>query len=258
MKSPMRTARRLLGLAALVLGTACAHAADETSAPAQVSERLQITDPYIELHTGAGRGYPIFFVVQRGDFIDIELRHTDWFRVRTAEGKVGWVHRSQLETTLTAAGERKSFRDLMLDDYLARRVQLGASYGRFKSEPMLKLWTAYKFSETLSIEATVGQVQGAFSGTDLWHVNLMTEPWSDQRFSPFFGIGVGKFKNIPNQSLVGAITTNANLSNATIGARYHLSDRFFVRLDYTLYTAFVADQRSTEYRAISAGLGFFF
>jgi len=31
-----------------------------------------------------------------------------------------------------------------------------------------------------------------------------------------------------------------------------------LRADYTLYTAFVADTRSFEYRAISAGLSFFF
>lgn len=244
----------LLAGAAALGATSTAQAADD----APTTEQVKITDPFIELHTGAGRGYPVFHVAARDEWITIEMRHTDWYRVRTESGKVGWVHRKQLETTLTAAGGAKTFRDVLVDDYLNRRVQLGASIGRFKAEPMLKLWTAYKFSETLSLEATVGQVQGAFSGTDLWHVNLMTEPWSDQRFSPFFGIGVGKFKNIPNQSLVGAITTNANLSNATIGARYHLSDRFFVRLDYTLYTAFVADQRSTEYRAISAGLGFFF
>jgi len=40
--------------------------------------------------------------------------------------------------------------------------------------------------------------------------------------------------------------------------RYHVSDRFIVRLDYSLYTAYVADTRTTEYRAFTAGLAFFF
>ena len=100
-----------------------------------------------------------------------------------------------------------------------------------RSEPMLKLWTGYKMSDTLSVELTVGQVQGLFSGTDFWHLNLLSEPWSDRRLSPFFGVGVGKFKNIPSQTLVGALTTNANLANAVIGARYHLSDRFMLQVD---------------------------
>jgi hypothetical protein len=228
------------------------------AAPADKVERLQITDPYIELRTGPGRGFPIFFVASREQWIEIELRHTDWFKVRTDGGKVGWVNRSQLETTLTASGATKSFRDVLIDDYLSRRVQLGAAWGKFKSEPMLKLWTSYRMSETLSLEATVGQVQGVFSGTDFWHIGVMAEPWSDRRFSPFFSVGLGKFKNFPNLSLVGAETTDAKLATASIGARYYLTDRFVLRADYSLYTAFVADTRSTEYRAFTAGLSFFF
>lgn len=225
---------------------------------ARAAEQVQITDPYIELHTGPGRGFPIFFVAPRSQWIGIELRHTDWYKVRTADGKVGWVTRKQLESTLTDAGDKKTFRDTLLDDYLSRRIQMGAAWGQFKSEPMLKLWTSYRFSETLSAEGTLGQVQGLFSGTDFWHVNVLSEPWSDQRLSPFFSIGLGKFKNIPNPSLVGATPTDAQLANASIGVRYYLNDRFVLRGDYTFYTAFVADTRSLEYRAVTAGISFFF
>ena len=252
----------LVVLFALACGMHNARAADAAepakAAPESKTERLKVTDPYIELRTGPGRGFPVFFVVARDGYIEIELRHTDWYKVRTENGKVGWVNRAQLETTLTAAGGTKTFRDLLLDDYLSRKVQLGAAWGRFKSEPMLKLWTSYRLSETLSAEATIGQVQGVFSGTDFWHINVMAEPWSDQRISPFFTIGVGKFKNFPNLTLVGAEPTDAKLANAGLGVRYYLTDRFIVRADYSLYTAFVGDTRSTEYRAFTVGLSFFF
>jgi uncharacterized protein YgiM (DUF1202 family) len=225
---------------------------------AHAQERLKITDPYIELHTGPGRGYPVFFVAERNQWIEIELRHTDWFKVRTENGKEGWVNRQQLETTLTDAGTQKTFRDVALDDYLRRRVEMGAAWGRFKSEPLLKVWGAYRLADALTVEGTLAQVQGVFSGSDLRHFNLLAEPWSDKRLSPFLGVGFGKFKNIPNQSLVGASTTDAKLAVASAGLRYHLSERFVVRVDYSIYTAFVADARSTEYRAFTAGLSFFF
>lgn len=230
----------------------------QASAETPDSERLRVADPYLEMHTGPGRGFPVFFVAERGAWVRIELRHTDWFKVHTEGGQVGWVQRQQIERTLTEAGGRKTFRDVLLDDYLRRRVEAGAALGRFKSEPMIRLWTSYRLSDTLSAEASLGQVQGVYSGTTLWHVNLLTEPWFDHRLSPFFGIGLGRFNNLPNRSLVDAAPTNASMGNATVGLRYHLSDRFVLRADYTLYSVFLSDLQSREYKAITAGLSFFF
>jgi hypothetical protein len=237
---------------------AAASAPPPRPARSPKAERVLVADAYIELRTGPGRGYPIYYVAPRNEWIEIELRHTDWFRVRTDDGKVGWVVRQQLETTLTAAGGKKTFRDVLLDDYLSRRVQLGAAWGHFQSEPMLKVWTSYRFSDTLSLEATYGQVQGVFSGTDLWHVNVMVEPWSDYRLSPFFSVGLGKFKNFPNLSLIGAQVTDAKLGTASVGVRYHFTERFVLSADYSLYTALLSDQKSTEYKAWTLGIAFFF
>ena len=89
-----------------------------------------------------------------------------------------------------------------------------------------------------------------------WRMEMMSP--ERQRVSPFFGIGVGRFQNIPNTSLVSASSTNSNLANATLGVKLHLTDRFVARLDYSLYTAFLSDARSNQYRALTTGLSFFF
>lgn len=221
-------------------------------------ERLQITAPFLELHSGPGRGYPVFFVVERQQWVTVELRRTDWFRVRAEGGQVGWVPRVQLASTLTESGVSKSFRDTLLDDYLGRKLEFGAGWGRFKSEPMLKLWLHYRLADTVGVEVGGGQVQGVFSGTDFWHASLTSEPWSDKRFSPFFSVGLGQFRNIPNSSLVDAAVADAKLAHATLGLRWYIAERFVARLDWSLYTAFVSDARSLEYRSVSAGLAFFF
>ena len=206
----------IAGMLACALACGAARAADVPDIPAPLAtvsaptvpvadsvpggdkvERVQVTDAFIELHTFPGRGYPVFYVAGRGEWVSIELRHTDWYKVRTATGKVGWVTRAQLQTTLAESGLETRFGDVAFDDYLARRVELGAGYGRFHQEPMIKFWLSYRISDTLSFESTLGQVQGVFSGSTLWHVNLQAEPWSDQRFSPFAGVGIGQFKNTP-------------------------------------------------------------
>ena len=222
------------------------------------AERLRVNAPFLEMHTGPGRGYPVFHVVERRQWVSVELRRTDWYRVRAEGGQVGWVARQQLESTLTEAGDGKTFRDLVLDDYLGRKLEFGAAWGRFKSEPMLKLWTQYRLADAVGVELKLGQVQGVFSGTDFWAVSLTSEPWSDRRLSPFFSVGLGKFKNIPNASLVSAAPTDAKLAHATLGLRWYVAERFVVRLDGSIYTAFVADNRSIEYRAVTAGIAFFF
>lgn len=226
--------------------------------PADDGERLQVVAPFLELHTGPGRGYPVFFSVERHQWIRVELRNTDWYRVRAEGGQVGWVPRRQLESTLTEAGATKAFRDVLIDDYLGRRLEMGGAWGRFKAEPMLKLWLAYRLADAVGAELTLGQVQGVFSGTEFWSLSLTSEPWSDRRLSPLFAVGVGNFRNIPNASLVDATATNAKLAHATLGLRWYISERFTARLDGSLYTAFVADNRSIEYRAFTAGLAFFF
>ncbi len=65
--------------------------------------QVQVAEPYLELSTGPGRGYPVFHVVDRGELVEVLKRKTDWFKVRTGKGKEGWVRREDMELTLTAA-----------------------------------------------------------------------------------------------------------------------------------------------------------
>ena len=50
-----------------------------------------VAEPFLELHTGPGQGFPVFHVVDRGQRIEVLKRRTDWFQVRTDRGVRGWV-----------------------------------------------------------------------------------------------------------------------------------------------------------------------
>ena len=132
-------------------------------------QSLKIVDPYIELHTGPGRGYPIFHVVERHSWIEIIKRRTDWFKVRTDRDVTGWVRREQMERTLTVAGVPKSFRDVIYDDFLHRRVEFGISAGEFDSDPIVSARLAYKFTENVALELQYSKVAGK-----LFHDRLRT------------------------------------------------------------------------------------
>jgi uncharacterized protein YgiM (DUF1202 family) len=216
------------------------------SAAPPAAARIVVAGPYLELHTGPGRGYPVFHVAASGEPVELLLRQTDWYRVRTGRGIEGWVS----GRALRGEGAQE------VADSRERPFELGGAFGRFKGEPMLKLTAGWRFGSALAVEATAGQVQGLFSGTDFWHLNLAAEPWQHQRLSAALGVGFGGFRNLPNTSLVGRATTQTALANVNLTLRWQLAPRVLLRADVSLLNAYLDQRRTGEYRAVSGGLSF--
>ena len=221
-------------------------------------ERVLVADPYLELHTGPGRAYPIFDIAERGERVEILVRHTDWFKVRTAREKEGWVSRAQMEATLTEAGEKKTFRDVLLDDYLSRRMEIGFAFGSLNHDPLLSAYTGYRLHENIDVELTIAQSAGDFSTTSLYYVSIVSQPFPDSRWSPFLALGAGRFTNVPKATLVSAIETKGGLANAAIGLRYYVTRQFFVRVEAKKHVALIDYNRTDDFTELSAGAAFFF
>ena len=221
-------------------------------------QSVQVADPYIEMHTGPGRGFPIFHVVDRHEWVEIIKRKTDWFKVRTDHNKTGWVERSQMERTLTEAGSNKSFRDVLVSDYLRRRIEFGVSGGDFSGDPFITARLGYKFTENIMLEFSYGEVAGDFSSSDVYSLNLVSTPFPKWRVSPNFTIGYGRFENTPRATLVNAEETDSDLANAGIGARFYLTERFFIRADYRRYVVLSNDDENDDFDEITGGVAFFF
>ncbi len=220
--------------------------------------RVQITDPFIEMRTGFGDAYPVFHVVERGAWVRIVKRHTDWFKIRTERGVEGWAHRLQLERTLTEAGVGTSFRDVLLDDFLARRLEFGMAAGVAEDDPAMAVHVGYLLHENFTVELGVSRISGTFSSTTLWRLNLLSQPIPGGTFVPYFTLGVGRFENQPRGTLVNAETSNATAINAGLGLRSYLTRRFLVRADFRDYVVLLSDDRSSEVQEYVIGLAFFF
>jgi uncharacterized protein YgiM (DUF1202 family) len=80
--------RRLLALVLLVqaLNVGLANAAAKNLV-------LVVTDPYLEMHSGPGRGFPIVYVIGRDELVTVLYSRTDWYKVRSLHGNEGWVRR---------------------------------------------------------------------------------------------------------------------------------------------------------------------
>src|SRR4030088_3533886 len=63
-----------------------------------------IAEPYLAMHSGPGRGYPVVYVVGRDEMVTVLYSRTDWFKVRAPRGQEGWARRSELALTKLFSG----------------------------------------------------------------------------------------------------------------------------------------------------------
>lgn len=220
--------------------------------------RVTVADPYLELRTGPGRGYPVTTIAERGESVEILRRHTDWFRLRNARGQEGWASREQMERTLTEAGVAMTFRDVLVEDYLRRKLEVGFSFGRFESDPILTAHIGYRLHENFLTEVNLSQVPGEFSSTTLIYGAIVSQPYPDESWSPFLSLGAGRFSNKPKATLVSAIDTNAEMANAGLGLRYYLTRRFVLRVQVMEHVALIDHNRNQTFKEWSLGLSAFF
>lgn len=221
-------------------------------------ERVQVTEPFVELHTGPGRGYPVFDVVKRGAWLELGTRRTDWYQARTDDGKQGWVSRQDLAGTLTEAGKPKTFRDVVVDDYLARRLELGIVAGQMEGEKLVGFRADYRLHDYLAAELALSQVSGTYNTSRLLSAALLSQPFPTWRVSPFLQLGIGRFDDAPRSTLVDPAATQATTGVAGLGARVYFTRRVLLRMDYRNLVVLVDDDTTTAFDEWSAGLSFFF
>jgi uncharacterized protein YgiM (DUF1202 family) len=247
----MRWVLLLLSLSQFVI------AANAAGAEQQYRE-VTIADPFIELHTGPGRGYPVFFVAERGEQITLVKRRTDWFKVQVARGQEGWVHFEQLATTLDLDGDVFDLPALGFGDYSARRWEVGALYGDFGGANVIAAYGSRSFTPNLSGELWISQALGRFSDSTIATVNIVHLMYPDWRASPYFTLGAGVINTEPKATLVATSDRTDSLAQVGAGVRMYLTRRFVFRAEYKAHVVFTSRDDNEEVREWKAGFSFFF
>ncbi|NOZ52065.1 MAG: hypothetical protein GXP08_02810 [Gammaproteobacteria bacterium] len=220
--------------------------------------RLQVADPYVELHTGPGRGFPVYHVIERHDWIELIKRRTDWFRVKAKDGKEGWAYIDQIEQTLATPGRQTKFANVKRQDFRQRDVEFGVLAGDFEGAALMTVYSGYNFTENLSVELAVSQASGTFTNSILIDLNVQSTPFPGWRVSPFFTLGVGHLRNSPRATFLLAKETSDVTANAGIGVRAYLTRRFVFRGDVKQYVSFISDEDNGEFLEWKLGFSFFF
>ena len=223
-------------------------------------EKLQVfvTEPYLELHTGAGRGYPVFNVVPRDGSVRVLFRRTDWFKVRTERGVEGWASQRDMLKTILADGSPFTFDLGDRAGFTSHRFEAGAFAGAWGGATLVSAYTSYSLNSQLQIEGSVGNFFGKFSNGVVGDIGLAHVIWPEWRLSPFIMIGTGIRHIEPKATLVQPEDRVEQTAYVGGGLRFYLTRRFFVRAEFKshyIFTNLNQNEREDEWKL---GFAFFF
>ena len=224
--------------------------------------RLEVIDPYVEMHSGPGRGYPVFYVIEQGEKIEIITRRPGWYEVRISNGKTGWATASQISRTIQLTGEPADLPTVSYGDYLKNRWRVGFNSGQFSSGELkgsetFSFTAGYRPLGWLGVEAEGGKVFGTDIKGNFYSANLVVEPFSAWIVSPVLLIGRGGMKIDSQPKLTPLLISDSDFNHFGLGLHYYLGRNFLFKGEYRSYSV-SADNNNVRLNAWTLGFNSFF
>ena len=198
--------------------------------------QLVVTAPYLEMHSGPGRGFPVVYVVGRDEVLTVLFSRTDWYKVRAAHGVEGWARREDLAQTKLATGEPAPIPPY--PDFASHRWEIGAGYGVYNRENLVTAYVDFGLTDSIDIEAVVQQAFGTLDNRVIGSIGLrhtFVPEW--KWFSPTAGIGTA-YQRISDIVPPAPLQSTNQMAYASLGARGFITRRFMWRADWRKYIVF--------------------
>lgn len=217
---------------------------------------LVVTQPYLEMHSGPGRGYPVVYVVGRDEVVTVLYSRTDWYKVRAARGQEGWARREELVRTQLASGEPAPIRPY--PDFATHRWELGAGYGVYNHQNLVTAYGDFGLTDSLDAEFVVQQAFGTIDNRyvatlGLRHTFIPEWKW----ISPTVGIGTG-YQYIQDKVPPAPLDSHNQMAYVSLGLRGFITRRFMWRADWRKYTVFTKQNQNEEPEEWKFALAVFF
>lgn len=253
----MLSGARQLWFGTLVLLAASAVHANAPERPEQIpedAEQVTVGAPYINMHTGPGRGYPIFHVAEYGETVWLLKRRTDWVKVATRRGKTGWTRVVELTEIYGTEDELVQVPLPDFSDINRQHFHLGFSYGDFEGADSMGVSLGYRFTANLSAELRATQAVGAFSDSQTYQVAVVHQPFPQWKLSPYFMLGTGLNITAPNATIVATEDREDTAMLTGVGVKTYLSRRFALRAEVANH--YLLTSRENNQELVEWKLGF--
>ena len=251
-----------------------------TNSYAKQNEKLtlSIVEPFLDFHTGPGKNYPVFYIAQYGESIEVQKRRNDWFKVTLEVSgdriKTGWVHRNAIGLTIRSNRFPQLIADnkansseknivLAKDDPLLTtlfnpNLYFGFNYGQRASADVVGVHIGKQITDSFNIELQVDEFLGATAQGQTWAGILTFSPFPAWHLSPFTEIGAGsihsKARGTNSQQNAGS---NKFLQSG-FGLQLRLSDRYRLRLEYRHLNVLTSNDNNGEIETWHIGFSGYF
>jgi hypothetical protein len=205
-----------------------------------------VSEPYLELSTGPGRGYPVFHAVEREESVDVLMRRTDWFKVRDERGVEGWARARDMRRTKLADGSPFLFNLGDMAGFTTHNWEIGIGGGDYGGANLINAYGAYSLTDNMKVELTLSQFLGNASNGYKAEAGLTHVMFPEWRVSPFLELGTGIVYVEPRATLVLPGDRTDQTAYAGAGVRAYLTRRFFIRADYRWHTIFTSRDDNEE------------
>ena len=236
---------------------------EEKAAAKEAAEKLKLQqvfvhEPYLELATGPGRGYPVFHVVEREQSVDVLYRRTDWFKVRDDRGIEGWARARDMRRTRLEDGTPFQFDLGDRNGFTTHDWELGIGGGDYGGARLISAFGAYSLTDNMKVEISLSQYLGNASNGYKAEAGITHVLFPEWRFSPFVGIGTGVVYVEPRATIVLPDDRTDQTAYAGAGFRFYFTRRFFARADYRWHTVFTSRDDNQELEEWKVQIACFF
>jgi hypothetical protein len=218
----------------------------------------RVVEPYIELHTQPGRSYPVFYIAERGETVELLKQRTDWIKVRNQRGIEGWVHINEIGRTVNNSGEALGVHSPNLDSFAQRKWEFGVMLGDFDNSDAITGYGGWQFTRNLSVELAATENFGSFSDGSMITGSIVHQMFPEWRYSPFLTIGGGVRETRPRSTLVGTRDRTENVASVGGGMRIYLTRRLIMRLQYKHYVVMTDRDDDEEVDEWKIGISAFY
>jgi uncharacterized protein YgiM (DUF1202 family) len=217
---------------------------------------LVVSEPFLEMHSGPGRGFPVVYVVGRDETLTVLFSRTDWYKVRAPGGQEGWARRSDMALTKMLNGDPAPIPPY--PDFPTHHWEWGAAYGVYNHQNLVSTWVDYALTESLDGELVLQQAFGTIDNRyiatiGLRHTFLPEKKW----FSPTASIGTG-YQNTQEKVPPAPLEKNNQVLYGSVGARGFITRTFMWRFDWRRYVVLNRLNTEEELEEWKVGLAVFF